>query len=428
MHLTRRIPNILLAAVTAAAYIWACFAANFAEQFVCLNSAAAVLGSAARWIASAGFIALPAALLYGEQRCRAAAIFAVLPATLFGLAFSGPYFAVCPAETHEIAAYAAVNLSVLASCTYLAFGGLPAKKEAAGAAKLLPLLLLGVFPLNIFMQVRPLMTAKFLLFRNFGPWHIFFILLLVAATVAVYFLLRKKSGEERFVALFLLSLALFFQLAARFSFVRLNDYQTAKGIVGALPLYVCSFGIMLLPFAIISGSSFFRGALFMINCPGAIIAFVWPDTGPVTVLHYNVTYFVFSHILLFVVTAHLAISLGGAPRRAHLGHLAYAIAAYYLLMVILNAVAVRFGGGYDPNFSFVAKCPLPLPLHELLPVHLGILCFSPPYIAILCAVQFALCLVTYFLYRLIARLAGGAKGGKGGTSGEIQKISRSTGV
>ena len=74
MHLTRRIPNILLAAVTAAAYIWACFAANFAEQFVCLNSAAAVLGSAARWIASAGFIALPAALLYGEQRCRAAAI------------------------------------------------------------------------------------------------------------------------------------------------------------------------------------------------------------------------------------------------------------------------------------------------------------------------------------------------------------------
>lgn len=89
MHLTRRIPNILLAAVTAAAYIWACFAANFAEQFVCLNSAAAVLGSAARWIASAGFIALPAALLYGEQRCRAAAIFAVLPATLFGLAFSG---------------------------------------------------------------------------------------------------------------------------------------------------------------------------------------------------------------------------------------------------------------------------------------------------------------------------------------------------
>ena len=153
----------------------------------------------------------------------------MLPATLFGLAFSGPYFAVCPAEPHEIAAYAAVNLSVLASCTYLAFGGLPAKKEAAGAAKLLPLLLLGVFPLNIFMQVRPLMTAKFLLFRNFGPWHIFFILLLVAATVAVYFLLRKKSGEERFVALFLLSLALFFQLAARFSFVRLNDYQTEDG-------------------------------------------------------------------------------------------------------------------------------------------------------------------------------------------------------
>ena len=404
MHLTRRIPNILLAAVTAAAYIWACFAANFAEQFVCLNSAAAVLGSAARWIASAGFIALPAALLYGEQRCRAAAIFAVLPATLFGLAFSGPYFAVCPAETHEIAAYAAVNLSVLASCTYLAFGGLPTKKEAAGAAKLLPLLLLGVFPLNIFMQVRPLMTAKFLLFRNFGPWHIFFILLLVAATVAVYFLLRKKSGEERFVALFLLSLALFFQLAARFSFVRLNDYQTAKGIVGALPLYVCSFGIMLLPFAIISGSSFFRGALFMINCPGAIIAFVWPTIGNFSVLHYNTTYFVYSHVLLFAITANLVATLGARPSFVHFKKLAYMIPCYYFAMLLLNSAALLGNPSYDPNFSFVSKSPLPVPFEKLFPLRIGHLSFSPLYLLILCAVQFALAFLTLAVCRLLTEL------------------------
>ena len=170
--------------------------------------------------------------------------------------------------------------------------------------------------------------------------------------------MKNKGKPERVTALYLLSMVLLHQLCMRFSFVRLQDYQTAHGIVGALPLYVCSFGVVLLPIAVLSGSAFFQGALFMINCPGAIIAFVWPNTGPVTIFHYNVTYFVFSHILLFVTTAHLAISADGMPRRAHLAHLSYAILAYYLLMVVLNGIAVRFGNGYDPNFSYVAQCPL----------------------------------------------------------------------
>ncbi len=405
MPVTKKFPDILLSALTAAAFIWSCFSANVMEQFVHLHSAADIFGCIMRWISMAGFIALPAALLYRQRHCRTVCLLAVLPATLIGLALSAPFFAVYPLSVQEKAAYITSNAAILASCTYLLYrDGLPPLRELPRAALLLALLLIGVFPLNIFMQAKPLMTARALLFRNFGPWHIVFVVMLILSAIGLFYLLRGKNTRTRTISLFLLSLSLAFQLCTRFSFVRLQDYQTAHGLVGAMPLYVCSFGIMLLPFAILSGSAFFRGALFMVNCPGAIIAFVWPDTGPVTILHYNVTYFVFSHILLFVTTAHLAILLNGAPQKAHLLHLSYAIVAYYLLMVLLNAVAVKFGGGYDPNFSFVAKSPLPLPLHELLPVQIGFIRFSPPYIAVLCAVQFALCALTFGAYRLGSRL------------------------
>ena len=417
MQLTKKLPNLILAALTFAAFIWCSFSANAMEQFVRLHGFANIFGSAARWICTAGFLAVLPALLTGERRCRAIAVFAVLPAEILSVVFSRAFFAVHAPAPHEIAAYALLHAAMAASCLLLIFDGeRPSKSDIARAARLFPLLLLGAFPLNFFMQFETLMTAEFLQFRNFGLWHVFFVLLLAGATVGLYFLLRGKTAEEKSMALFLLSLALFSQLCLRFSFVRLQDYQAAHGIVGALPLFVCSFGVVLLPFAVLSGSAFFRGALFMINCPGAIIAFVWPAAGEVTVFHYNVTYFVYCHILLFVTTAHLAVSLNGAPRKAHLKHLSYAIAVYYFSMVILNGLAVHWGHGYDPNFSYVAQCPLPLPLHTILPVRLGIFLFSPVYLLVLCAVQFALCLITYFIYGLFSKIIRKRGGGNASRS------------
>ena len=403
MQITKKAPNIILAVITVAAFIWCSFSANMMEQFLHMRGTANLIGSIAQWISMTGFVAAPAALLYEESRCRTICIFAVLPASVTAAAFSRAYFSVHTPAPYEIAAYICANAAMLASCLYLLFTDKPGNHGTLPRAALLfALLLAGVLPLNIFMQSRTLLTAAPLRFYNFGLWHFFFIALLVAATIGLYLLMRNKGKPERVTALYLLSMVLLHQLCMRFSFVRLQDYQTAHGIVGALPLYVCSFGVVLLPIAVLSGSAFFQGALFMINCPGAIIAFVWPNTGPVTIFHYNVTYFVFSHILLFVTTAHLAISADGMPRRAHLAHLSYAILAYYLLMVVLNGIAVRFGNGYDPNFSYVAQCPLPLPLHKILPVRLGMFTFSPIYLLILCAVQFCLCLVAYFLCKLFA--------------------------
>lgn len=408
MVLIRKPQNIALAALVAVLFVWNAFSANVMEQFVHMNGFAAVFGSVSRWLSMTGFVILPAALLYGEERCKALSYCAVLPFTLLGVCFSGNYFSVHRAAPFEIVSYALSNAAILAACVYLFFFE---ERPKAGAVyvKALPLLgliALGVAPLNLLMQFPALMHAEPFMFHRFGVWHILFIFLLIGATIAAYYYLRGKDRETRRMALFLVSAALFFQLSVRFSFVRLQDYQDSHGIVGALPLYVCSFGIMLLPFGIMSRSRFFQSVLFLINTPGAIIAFVWPSAGPVTIFHYNVTYFTVSHILLFVTTAHLTISLKYAPQRRDFAHLSYMIALYYVAMAVFNALAVRYGHGYDPNFSFVSASPLPIPFHLILPLHIAGISISPIYMGILYAVQYSLCTVTYGIYKLFARAAG----------------------
>ena len=414
MFTAKKAPAYILAALIFVFAVWNCFAANVMEQFVHFYSVPSVIGGVARWIGLTGFVILPVALLFREPRCRVLAVFVILPAILAGLFVSAPYFAAHRATPAEFAAYVLFNASSFAACLYLLSEYIrerffPERLHGRGvsarsAAALFFLLFLGCAPLNFFMQFPALMRVPWLRFRLFGSWHILFVVMLVLTTLFLVRLFKYKTQEEKFFAMLYLSGALFFQLAARFSFVRLQDYQTSHGIIGALPLYVCSFGIALLPFAILSRSHTFRCILFLINTPGAIIAFVWPTIGNFSVLHYNTTYFVYSHVLLFAITANLVATLGARPSFVHFKKLAYMIPCYYFAMLLLNSAALLGNPSYDPNFSFVSKSPLPVPFEKMFPLRIGHLSFSPLYLLILCAVQFALAFLTLAVFRLLTEL------------------------
>ena len=412
MPVCKKTDNILIALLIVIATVWNGFSANVMEQFIHMRTPVQIIGAIFRWAGMTSFIILPAALLYNDPRCKFLAKYIILPVILLGVIFSKPYFLAHKPHIPDIISYIFWNLSTLAGCIYFIFiekndtsieNTTSDHPSAQSITVLFTLLFLGVAPLNLFMQFPKLMHIDALTFRLFGFWHIFAILLTVAATVIIAYLLRKKSQEDRFLSMFFLSATLFFQLSVRFSFVRLRPYQTATNIVGALPLYVCSFGIMLLPFAIISLSNFFRSVLFLINTPGAIIAFVWPSTGVSPIFHYNVTCFVFTHVLLFAITANLVLSLNVKPQLYHLKHLAYLIVLYYFVMLLLNTLAINLDKtNYDPNFSFVSKSPLPIPLHNLLKLKIGVLHFSPLYILVLCVIQYALAWITFAVYKLAA--------------------------
>lgn len=409
LSIAKKYLPVILAVFTGAAFMWNAFTANVMEQFVRLHTFTDFACAFFRWVQLTGFAFIFPALLWKEQRCAFLCLVAVLPATVGALAFSGNFFAVHRVNGAEIAAYALMNATFLLSCalcahTYLSERRNGEKTDGKSTLILFFCVLIGVIPLNLFMQIPVLMNAKFLKFVRFGGWHFLFVGIAVAAAFLTGLYLKKLPKEKRYVAVFILALVLFCHLALRFSFVRLRAYHSKQGILSALPLYVCSFGIFLLPFAVASRSSFFQGILFLINAPGAIVAFIWPACGPVTIFHYNVTYFVVSHILLFVTTAQLASALGGVPTVRHIKHLSYLIAVYYLLMFGLNALVQEFKGE-NLNFSYVSFSPLPLALHNFLAIRIGKSSLSLPYLLVLCAVQYALCFLTFGLWMLLRKLS-----------------------
>ena len=76
----RRLPEILIAMIFFIVAVWNFFTANVMEQFLRFHSFASILGGISRWIGMCGFVILPVALIYREERCRILAITAVLPA------------------------------------------------------------------------------------------------------------------------------------------------------------------------------------------------------------------------------------------------------------------------------------------------------------------------------------------------------------
>lgn len=366
------------------------------------------------------FVILPPALLFGERRCRALAVYALLPVLTAGACLAWVYFSLLPTPPDELAAYILSRSSAVAACVYLAAEQFSRRHKGAEfvpngnilprAAVLFLLVTLACFPLNFFMQFPALMEPKELKFTLFGKWHWFFIIETLASPAILSHFIKEKSKEEKFIALFMLSEALFFQFVLRFSYVRLHSYQSLKGIVSVLPLYVCTFGIAVLPFAILSRSPFFQSVLFLVNTPGAIVAFVWPPMEGSSVWNYNVTCFVFSHILLFAITANMALHLEAKPQKKHLMHLPYMIAAYYAVMLLLNTAAIRLSStNSNPNFSFISKSPLPIALEKVWAVSIGPFTFSPLYYFVLVAVQYALALITYLNYRAYLRFSRGTQ-------------------
>ena len=185
--------------------------------------------------------------------------------------------------------------------------------------------------------------------------------------------------------------------------MRVQDYQNVKGFMGALPFYVCSFGMLLLPFAIFSRSRVFQGILFLVNMPGAIIVLVNPSTGPTNIFHYNVMYFFVTHIMLFGITMMLPIYLEGKPNRQIAKVTGLVLAVYFIFMVGLNSIAINLSKGINPNFSFVSESPLPIPIDKIMQITIYKVTFSPIYLLLLWIVQYGISLITYFIYKNLTK-------------------------
>lgn len=167
-------------------------------------------------------------------------------------------------------------------------------------------------------------------------YHIFGILLCLYILLTYDFRNTKFSAKNFFITLLLLILGTF----------PLNIFQQSEAFV-------------LMPFAIASKNKFFQTVLFMANMPGAFCVFVYLDPGAgFSILHYNVLYFVYNHLFIFVLSTLLPKFCQADIKFKYLLHLLYISVIFIIFVSICNNICVV--NGFNPNYSYVASCPLPI--------------------------------------------------------------------
>ena len=377
------------------------------ETFRHFENATLIIGNIFRLIAllSIGFI--PLILLYDSEKSLRINTTLVLPSTIISLFFIKSYFEITKANAYDITAYLLFNITQIALSIYFI---IKYRKNLLIKPEDLTFFLAALvflMPLNLFMNNEELINNKNFIYKNFGIFYFMFMVIFVLTSVILTKFLQKRENKEKI--LFFLSIVLVYHIFTRFSYVRLYDYQNAKGILGALPLYICSFGIMLLPFAIYSKNHFLQALSFLINTPGAIIVLVNPTTGVVGIFHYDVVYFFFSHILLFAVTIQLATYLNGKPNKRDVIHASQFLLGYFATMTVLNIVAESLSNNYNPNFSFVAISPLPVDMTIFGQFKVWKSTFTPVYILVLWLIHSALAFVAYLVYHYLMQLKNKSK-------------------
>ena len=272
-------------------------------QFTVWNNFENVFFSIVRWLSYLMVVTSVVAIIYKRKPYQFLSVFVATPMLIISLCSSYQYLNLFEISTFYVVTHFLFNVLGIFLGVYIFLDMLINKEDKSfwlnTFLKTLPLLILGLIPLNIFMQNNTLMNSAFLQYKIFGGWHLFFVLLAVACVFLLYFVLKRKSEEDAQNVMFVLSVVMVYQLLTRFSVVSTGSYHSLSNIFATLPLYLCSFGILILPFAIASKNKMFQTILFLANMPGAFVVFVYLDPGAgVSILHYNVTYFVFNHFQL----------------------------------------------------------------------------------------------------------------------------------
>lgn len=383
--------RVLLYCLFLLLYVLNSFNPNMMEQyfkFAHYN----IFGTILRFILSFSFILMPLALMYKNKSAKSIISFLVFPSSTLSLIFISDIVFHVKHKIYFIIIYVLLIFLIITYSLYLIY-----KKEVSLTKNIFKLLFTTFIlslPLNLLMNIK---DHKFLMYRMFQSWYFVFLILFILSAVIIYYYLKNKSKEKQELVLFILSITLLYHLLCRFSFVRLHHYQDINDVFGALPLYVCSFGIVLLPFSICSKNKLLQTFSFLINTPGSIIVFVNPTMGVANIFNYDVTYFIYTHLGLFAVASMLPIYLYAKLDLKLVTTSCLCMFAYFFIVLGLDFIFFKICHK-NYNFSFVAVPPLPVDVKHFGLLNLKGYKFSPLYILILWAIHSLMAFVTFYVY------------------------------
>ena len=392
--------NKILALIYLTSIILISFIPNTMEAFMHFDL---LIFNIIQIISFTSFLWIILGLLYESKMAKLNAFYIALPFTLLRLIFLNNYISLYNFDIYYSVIFY-INLIIEIILSIYLFITLDNKKYHLKYLLYQLIITILFIPQNIFTPLAlRLSKYNYFNFTNFSIWHILFLLLFIISAITLFLYLKNKNRRQIKLILFSLSLIILFNILTRFSYTKLYDYQETRGIYGAIPLYICSFGSIILPLAIYIDNRKLSSTLFLINCPGAIIVLVNPTTGITDIFNYNVLHFFYIHILLFVITLMLPIYLDAKPTKYSLIYAGFSLIIYFTIISLINA-GVYYFTNYDANFSFVTTSPIDVGIEKYLQFKMFGLSYSILYLFILWLVQYILAICTYMIYKLVNKI------------------------
>ncbi len=181
---------------------------------------------------------------------------------------------------------------------------------------------------------------------SFSVLHLSWVILLILAIIAVYFFYRKRSLEDKYTMIVLLTVAQLFHTNSIF----LRGFTLSR-----MPLQLCSIAAFFYIFAVIFKKQKIFDFCYLVNIVGGVVAIVLADFGSDAFSFWNLHY-IYEHTFVMMVPI-LALSLGVFRRvdKASLKHAIIIFTIYFISSFAIGSIinAVSPEEGYPVNFFYM---------------------------------------------------------------------------
>ncbi len=214
--------------------------------------------------------------------------------------------------------------------------------------------------LGTFLAIMPIYAPSYLTFGYFvqeqgknlmfvlgTPWHFAWIVYIVIEGFVLYHIFKKLDSENRYIAMLVLALALFYEF---------NGIFTCFGeiVTQRYPLQLCNIAALFILIMLLTKNKYLTKFVLVVNTLGAVIAVIMLDSANAGISYIMNVHFIVEHTkILLIPFLSLALGVINPLEKKDIKTVIIGFTIYFVTILIIGGV---FTGIYDKTGNTYFQC------------------------------------------------------------------------
>lgn len=214
--------------------------------------------------------------------------------------------------------------------------------------------------LGVFLAIMPIYAPSYLTFGYFvqeqgknmmfvlgTPWHFAWIIYIIIEGFVLYHIFKKLNNEDRYIAMLVLALALFYEF---------NGIFTCFGeiVTQRYPLQLCNIAGLFILIMLLTRNKYLEKFVLVVNTLGAVIAVIMLDSANAGISYIMNVHFIVEHTkILLIPFLSLALGVIRPLEKKDLKTVVIGFTIYFVTILIIGGI---FTGIYDKTGNTYFQC------------------------------------------------------------------------